>query len=71
MTFEELLSSLGLNPKQILYVLLNMKFDSSRMQYVVTKDEKEILTLTKELVDEYVTETLDNKGNRIPIKRGK
>lgn len=71
MTFEELLSSLGFNPKQVLFILMNMKFDNSRMQYVVTKDGKEVFTLNKEFVDKYVTETYDDKGNRIPIKRGK
>lgn len=68
MTFEELLSSLGFNPKQILFILANMTFDKSRMEYVVTKFGKELYTLSKEFVDTHVTETYDDKGNRIPIK---
>ena len=68
MTFEELLLSLGLNPKQVLFILANMTFDKRRMQYIVTESGKEIFTLAKEIADKYVTETYDDKGNRIPIK---
>lgn len=68
MTFEELLSSLGFNPKQILFLLTNMTLDKSRMEYVVTKSGKEFYTLSKEFVDTHVTETYDDKGNRIPIE---
>ena len=68
MTFEELLSSMGFNPKQVLFMLMNMTFDKSRMQYIVTKFGKELFALSKEVVDAHVTETYDDKGNRIPIK---
>lgn len=67
MTFEELLSSLGFNPKQVLFILANITFDESRMEYVVIKFGKELFALSKEFVDTHVTETYDNKGNRIPI----
>lgn len=71
MTFKELLISLGLKPKQVLFILANMTFDERRMQYVVTRFGKEVFTLSKELADTYVTETYDDKGNRIPITRRK
>ena len=68
MTFEELLSSLGFNSKQVLFILVNMTFDKSRMEYVVTKFGKEYYSISKEFVDTHVTETYDDKGNRIPIE---
>lgn len=69
MTFEELLLALGFNSKQVLFMLANMTFDKSRMAYVVTKFGKKLYTLSKDFVDTCVTETYDDKGNRIPIKR--
>lgn len=68
MTFEELLSSMGFIPKQVIFILANTTFDESREKYVVTKFGKELFTLSKEFVDAHVTETYDNKGNRIPIE---
>ena len=68
MTFEGLLLSLGFNPKQVLFLLVNMTFDKRRMEYVVTESDKKIFALSKEFVDAYVTETYDDKGNRIPIE---
>lgn len=68
MTFEELLLSLGFNPKQALFMLVNMTFDKKRMEYVVTESGKKLFALSKEFVDAHVTETYDDKGNRILLR---
>lgn len=69
MTFEELIASLGFKPKEVIFILANMTYDKSRNAYVVAPFGKELFVISKEFVIAHVTETYDNKGNRIPIKQ--